>query len=225
MGQEFRTRHRNGTNPGSNEDVEGAQWTLAGIERDRWLKDWDKPRLRRVLIGVDPSGGVAEVGIVAAGLLVGPCPCGLRLDQPHYGVLDDASMIGTPEQWGTAVVGCGHRNNADLIVGEGNYGGAMVEATIKAGGSGDRLPYEQVTASRGKEVRAEPISRIYEQGRVHHVGAFPHLEDELTTWVPGNPSPNRLDALVWTMTKLSERAEGRGKAGRSTYSARLPEGV
>lgn len=207
------------------EDVEGAQWTLTGIDRDRWRPDWDKPKLRRVVVGVDPSGGVAEVGIVASGLLVPPCPCGLRPDQPHYATLDDASMIGTPEQWGTAVVSCGHRNNADLIAGEANYGGAMVESTIKAGGKDDRLPYEPVTASRGKEIRAEPISRIYEQGRVHHVGAFPHLEDEMVTWVPGNQSPNRLDALVWAMTKLSERAEGRGKAGRSTYVGRLPEGV
>lgn len=207
------------------EDVEGAQWTLAGIERDRWMKDWDKPKPRRVVVGVDPSGGVAEIGIVAAGLLVPPCPCGLRLDQPHYVVLDDASMIGTPEQWGTAAVSCGRRNDADLLTAETNFGGQMVESTIKAGGRDDRLPYDGVPSSRGKEIRAEPISRIYEQGRVHHAGAFPHLEDELTTWVPGNKSPNRLDALVFALAKLSQQAEGRGRPGRSTYSARLPEGV
>lgn len=207
------------------EDVEGAQWTVAGIERDRWHKEWEKPRLKRVVVGVDPSGGVAEIGIVAAGLLTPPCPCGLRLDQPHYLALDDASLIGTPEQWGTAAVECGRRWQADVITAEVNYGGQMVESTIKAGGQDDRLPYEAVTASRGKAIRAEPISRIYEQGRAHHLQPFPHLEDEMTTWVPDNPSPNRLDALVWAMTKLSERVEGRGKAGRSTFVGRLPEGV
>lgn len=207
------------------EDVEGAQWTLAELDRDRWHKDWDKPRVRRVVVGVDPSGGVAEIGIIACGLLVLPCPCGLRLDQPHYVTLDDASLIGSPEQWGTAAVSCGHRNGADLITAETNFGGQMVESTIKAGGRDDRLPYEPVTSSRGKEIRAEPISRIYEQGRVHHAGVFPHLEDEMVTWVPGNPSPNRLDAMVFAMTKLSERAEGRGKAGRSTFIGRLPEGI
>lgn len=208
------------------EEVEGALWKLALIDRDRWRFEWgDTPKLRRVVVGVDPSGGAAEIGIVAAGLIVPPCPCGIRLDQPHYAILDDASLIGTPEVWGRAVVKCGRRWDADLIAGEVNYGGQMVESTIKAGGQDDRMPYEPVTATRGKEVRAEPISRIYEQGRVHHLGAFPSLEDELTTWTQGDKSPNRLDAMVWAMTKLSERAEGRGKAGRSTYAGRLPEGV
>lgn len=134
-------------------------------------------------------------------------------------------MLGSPEAWGAAVVACGIRHQADLITAEVNYGGAMVESTIKAGGRDDRLPYEAVTASRGKEIRAEPISRIYEQGRAHHVGVFPNMEDEQTTWVPGEKSPNRLDALVWSMTKLAERAEGKGRTGRSTYETRLPEGV
>ena len=206
------------------EDVEGAQWTLAQIERDRWNKDWEL-KLRRIVVGVDPSGGVAEIGIVAAGLIQPPCPCDLRVNEPHYAILDDASLIGTPEQWGKAVVSCAQRNGADLITAEVNYGGQMVEATIKAGGRDDRIPYEPVSASRGKEIRAEPISRIYEQGRVHHIQPFPHLEDEMVTWVVGNPSPNRLDSMVWAMTKLSEKSEGRGRAGRSTYVGRLPEGV
>lgn len=205
------------------EDVEGALWKLAMIDRDRWL--WDIPNFRRVVIGVDPSGGVAEIGIIAAGLIVPPCPCGQRLDQPHYGILDDASLHGSPEVWGRAVNNCGRRWDADLIVGEANYGGQMVESTIKAGGQDDRLPYEPVTASRGKEIRAEPISRIYEQGRVHHLGAFQALEDEMTTWVQGDRSPNRLDAMVWAMTQLSERVEGRGHTRRSTFIGTLPEGI
>lgn len=208
------------------EDIEGAQWTLAAIDRNRWRSEWGTlPTMRRVIVGVDPSGGVAEIGIVTCGLIVPPCLCGVRPDQPHYVCLSDDSLVGTPEQWGTAVVQAGRRWDADLITAEANYGGAMVESTIKAGGTDDRLPYQAVSASRGKEIRAEPISRIYEQGRVHHLRPMPQLEDELTTWTPGQDSPNRLDALVWAMTKLAERAEGRGKAGRSTYAGRLPEGV
>lgn len=207
------------------EDVEGAQWKLAVIERDRWAKDWDTPQLRRVVVGVDPSGGVAEIGIVAAGLILPPCPCGLRPEQPHYAILDDASMIGTPEQWGTAAMSTGRRNNADLVTAESNFGGQMVESTLRAGARDDRIPFELVPSSRGKEIRAEPISRIYEQGRVHHVGAFPHLEDEMVTWVQGNPSPNRLDAMVFAMAKLSERSEGRGRTRMSTYVGQIPEGT
>lgn len=208
------------------DDVEGALWKLALIDLYRWKPEWgEKPKLRRVIVGVDPSGGVAEIGIVAAGLIVPPCPCGQRQDQAHYATLDDASLRGSPEVWGRAVVACGRLWEADLIVGEANYGGQMVESTIKAGGIDDRLPYEPVTATRGKEIRAEPISRIYEQGRVHHFGVFPALEDEMTTWTQGDKSPNRLDGLVWAMTKLAERSEGRGKTGRSTFVGRIPEGL
>lgn len=224
-------RHRyEGTRVGRQElygelidDVEGALWVQAVIDEYRWQAPWWNPPLRRVVVGVDPSGGGDEIGIVAAGLVAPPCPCGLRKEQPHYVVLEDATLLGTPEVWGRAVVACGRRHNADLIAGEANYGGEMVRATITAGGMDDRLPYEAVSATRGKEVRAEPISRIYEQGRVHHVGIFTRLEDELVTWTPhgGGASPNRLDAMVWAMTKLAERVEGHNPARMSTYSGRI----
>ena len=88
---------------------------------------------------------------------------------------------------------------------EANFGGEMVEATLKAAGS--RASVKMVHASRGKAVRAEPIVSLYEQQRVHHVGAFPELEDQLCGWDPmeGGPSPDRLDALVWAITELAER--------------------
>jgi phage terminase large subunit-like protein len=93
---------------------------------------------------------------------------------------------------------------ADRIVAESNFGGAMVEGTIR---SVDKsVPYKAVNASRGKWLRAEPIAALYEQGRVKHVGAFPQLEDEMVTFSPDGTSdgesPNRLDALVWALTEL-----------------------
>ena len=95
---------------------------------------------------------------------------------------------------------------ADRIVAEGNFGGAMVEHTIGAVRPG--APVSLVTATRGKVVRAEPIVAFYEQGRLHHVGTLPELEDKLCTWVQGMKSPDRLDALVWAVTDLSTRSEG-----------------
>jgi phage terminase large subunit-like protein len=93
-----------------------------------------------------------------------------------------------------------HRHSADRIVAEANNGGEMVALTIKT--IDPAVPVKLVYASRGKQTRAEPISAIYEQGRGHHVGNFPKLEDEMCLWVPGMPSPNRMDALVWTATEL-----------------------
>lgn len=207
------------------EEVEGALWTDLLIAEDRWQSEWGEPQLLKTYVGVDPSGGQAEVGIVAAGQIRGRCPCGNRPELPHYAVIEDCSTKGTPEHWANAVHVCAEKVDADAVLGERNYGGDMVESTIRAAAKNDRHPYEDVNASKAKILRAEPISRIYEQHRVHHVGTFDLLEGEMTTYIPGGPSPNRLDALVWSMTKLTERAEGRGKAGRSTYVGRLPEGV
>jgi phage terminase large subunit-like protein len=97
-----------------------------------------------------------------------------------------------------------HRHKADRIVAEVNNGGEMVAHTIKTIDAS--VPVKMVHASRGKQTRAEPISAIYEQGRGHHVGSFPKLEDEMCLWVPGMPSPNRMDALVWTATELMGKA-------------------
>ena len=91
----------------------------------------------------------------------------------------------------------------DKIIGERNYGGDMVEGNIKAAAGLRRIPFEYVIASRGKTLRAEPVSALYENGEVLHVGTFPELEIELTSWVQGDPwSPNRLDALVHVLTWL-----------------------
>jgi phage terminase large subunit-like protein len=152
------------------------------------------PELSRLVVGVDPPGGATECGIVAAGL--GP--------DGHAYVLDDASLKASPETWGSTVVAVYEQWGAGRVLGEANYGGDMVEYTIKSVEGGESVSYKAVKATRGKAVRAEPVAARYERGMVHHVDTFPNLEDEMVTWVPGAgmPSPNRLDALVWCIMEL-----------------------
>jgi phage terminase large subunit-like protein len=115
-------------------------------------------------------------------------------------VLGDLSIQGSPLSWAQAAVAAYHTFKADRIVAEANNGGEMVELTIRQVDSG--VPVKLVHASRGKQTRAEPVAAIYEQGRIHHMGRFDALEDEMCLWVPGDPSPNRMDALVWAFTEL-----------------------
>lgn len=178
------------------EDLEGALWSRGLIEAGR-VKRGDEPeRLVRVVVAVDPPGGSgksnAECGIIVAAL--GP-------SRQAY-VLGDLSGRMSPEQWARAAVGAYHGYKADKIVAEQNFGGAMVESTIRSVDT--RVPIKMVVASRGKQIRAEPIASMYEQQRVHHVGAFPILEDQMTGWDPteNGPSPDRVDALVWALTDL-----------------------
>jgi phage terminase large subunit-like protein len=189
------------------DDVEGALWGSAMIEDHRILHGDPVPDMRRIVVGVDPSGGSGpendEQGIVVAGIGV---------DGEFY-VLDDKSCKLSPHGWGSRAVGAFEQWGGDRIVAEKNYGGEMVLSTIKQVDS--KVPVKLVSASRGKAVRAEPIAALYEQGKVHHVGSFPQLEDELTTWAPFDAaqkdSPNRLDALVWALTDLAFNG-GQGRA-------------
>ena len=150
------------------------------------------PLLVRVVVGIDPPGGVTECGIVAAGLG----------DDDHGYILDDRSLAGSPQIWGTAAVAAYNAHDADRMVAEINFGGDMVASTIRT--IDPTISYKDVRASRGKAIRAEPVAALYEQGRVHHVGFLGELEDELCYWVPGMgmKSPNRMDALVWVLTEL-----------------------
>jgi len=182
------------------EDVDeapGALWTRAVIEAGRVLK---APALARVVVAVDPSATSSgdEAGIITAG----------RAADDYYTLADD-SLQGSPLEWARAAVTAYHRMSADRIVAESNNGGEMVSTVIKQVDS--TVPVKLVHASRGKQTRAEPISAIAEQGRDHHVGSFPALEDELCLWAPGDASPNRLDAKVWAYTELLKRS--RGEAG------------
>lgn len=176
------------------EDVDeapGALWTRAVIEAGRLLRH---PDLARVVVAIDPSATATgdEAGVVTAGVADG-----------HYYLLEDNSLQAAPIAWAKAAVAAYHRHHADRIVAEANNGGEMVAQTIRTVDPG--VPVRLVNASRGKQTRAEPISALYEQGKVHHVGGFPALEDEMCLWIPGMPSPNRMDALVWAITELTTR--------------------
>jgi hypothetical protein len=174
-------------------DDPNALWNRELINENRVLK---APELIRVVVGVDPPGGQrTECGIVVAG-------SAMVDDELHAFVIDDPSLTGSPGEWARATVTSFHRNLADRIVGEVNYGGDMVESTLRA--VDPEVSYKAVRATRGKAVRAEPVVAQYERGKVHHVGEFGELEDEQCNWVPesGMLSPNRLDALVWAITEL-----------------------
>jgi len=156
------------------------------------------PILSRIVVGVDPPGSSGgECGITAAGVAQ-------KGDDDHGYLLEDASISGSPHTWAAQAVATYHKWQADRIVVERNFGGDMVESTIRA--VDPRVPVKLVTASRGKVARAEPVVAFYERNMAHHVGEFPVLEDELCKWFPqpgkGHASPNRLDAMVWAFTDL-----------------------
>jgi len=188
-------------------EVNGALWALEDrkVEGDRVIPGIDRfrvasaPDLRRIVIAVDPSGTKGDgtgddIGIVAAGLGV---------DGRAY-VLEDGTCQMSPEGWGRRAVDMYHRLGADRIIGERNYGGDMVRFTIAT--ADKKAAFKEVVASRGKVVRAEPISALYEQGKVSHVGTFADLEDQMCNFTAagfvGEGSPDRADALVWALTEL-----------------------
>lgn len=169
---------------------------------DKWRNiDGELPDMVRVVIGVDPSGSddVDNADNDAIGILVG----GLGTDGNAY-LLEDCTVKAGPATWGKVATDAYDRHAADIVVGETNYGGAMVKHVIQT--ARPRTPYKIVTATRGKAVRAEPFSALYEQGKVRHVGIFRDLEDELaafsTVGYTGERSPNRADAWIWVLTEL-----------------------
>lgn len=170
----------------------GDQWIL-GLEENRLIK---APQLIRIVVGVDPSGSSTgdACGIVGAGR---------DIDYNHY-TLEDNSIQGSPDMWAKKACETYHKLKADVMVAEINYGGEMVEKVIRD--TDKTVNIKLVSATRGKAVRAEPISALTEKGRDHLVGNFPMLEDELCLWVPGDKSPNRLDAKVWADTELMKDA-------------------
>ena len=122
--------------------------------------------------------------------------------EDHYFILDDATMTGTPAAWARESVACFDKYEANLIVGEVNQGGDLVEANLRT--VRPLIPYKAVRATRNKAIRAEPVATACEKGRLHFVGELPELENELTSWAPasGEPSPDRMDAMVWAVTEL-----------------------
>lgn len=172
---------------------------VLGIEEGRVFK---LPQLIRVVIGVDPSGSSTgdACGIIGAGI---------DSNRHHY-TIEDNSIQGSPDIWAREACKTYHKLKADLLVAEKNYGGEMVEKVIRD--TDPTVNVKLVSATRGKAVRAEPISALTERGQDHMVGSFPALEDELCLWTQGDKSPNRLDAKVWADTELS------GSGGESEFS-------
>ena len=173
------------------EDVPGALWTQQLLDEERVLV---APDLVRIVVGFDPAASnnesSDESGIITAGIDVA--------DEGY--VLDDSSVAGSVDERLTALISTYHRHSADLIVVEANNGGDWLPHAIR--GKDSTVNVRTVHASRGKHTRAEPVSGMYEQKRIHHVGMFAELEDQLCTWVPGESSPDRMDALVWAFTEL-----------------------
>jgi len=184
------------------EDLENALWTHERIDRDRVGTKANGlpgvPNLVRVVVAVDPAvtskASSSETGIVVAG--VG--------DDRHGYALEDLSCRLSPDGWARRAVEAFHRWKADRIVGEVNQGGDLVERLIHTVDA--TVPFKSVRATRGKSVRAEPIAALAEQGKIHHVGSFPRLEDQCCEMAPqgyfGDGSPDRVDAMVWAFTEL-----------------------
>jgi len=173
------------------EDVEGALWS--GTQLDELRVD-EAPELERIVVAVDPAVSSHqdsdETGIVAVGLGV---------DGEGY-VLADRSCKQSPSGWARTVAGLYHDQKADRVVVEANQGGEMVEYTLAT--VDPSVPVKRIHASRGKRLRAEPVAALYEQARVHHVGVFPALEDQMVTFTGESGGvDDRVDALVHGLTE------------------------
>lgn len=179
------------------DDPEGALWKRSMIDDHRHVGA--PPPLARIVVGVDPAVTGSETSDETGIVVVGKDAAG------HLYVLGDYSIRGTPLDWARQVAWAVDKHGADRVVGEVNNGGDLVEVNLRT--VSKNLPFKKVTASRGKYIRAEPAAALYEKGVVHHVGAFPELEDQMCEWIPGDESPDRMDALVWAITELSEPVE------------------
>lgn len=215
------------------EEDENALWTRDVIARNRLRAD-DCPPWTRVCVGVDPSGGAGEQGIVVDAkwnrlellpITVNGTEMIRKVPVNDGYVLDDRTCHLSPEGWGRRAVQAAIDWEADDICVEINFGGDMAVATIvgAADAMGINIPVRKVTATRGKRVRAEPVSALAARERWHHVGTFPELEDQLCTWTPESDySPDRLDAMVWPawhMNIVSTHRSPRGSYGGSAFSA------
>ncbi|MEM9169951.1 MAG: terminase family protein [Pseudomonadota bacterium] len=179
------------------DDVPGALWTWNAVEAARVAA---APPLARVVVAVDPPASLGpdadECGVVVAGVV------DIDAAEPTAFVLADYSVQGlSPRGWADRVIAAFHDYAADRIVVEVNQGGEMARAVIAQ--ADPNAPVRTVRATRGKRLRAEPVAALYERGRVRHVGAFPELESQMTSFTgAADPSPDRLDALVWALTDL-----------------------
>jgi len=182
------------------DDVPGALWSRALIEETRWPVHRNIPDLVRIVVAIDPAVSTGEdadeTGIIVAG----------KDADGHGYVLADQSARYAPTEWARTAIALYRQHKADRIVAEVNNGGDMVESTIRM--IDPNVSYSAVRASRGKVIRAEPVAALYEQRRIHHVGAFPTLEDQMCAFAPdfdrssAGFSPDRVDGLVWAFADL-----------------------
>lgn len=196
-------------------DIPGALWSPEMVDLHRIREEELPEDLDRVIVAVDPAAS-SEEGADEHGIVV----VGMARDKDGYArgyVLEDATCKGRPEEWAKAAVRMYRKWNADRIIAEKNNGGEMVETVIR---TADRtVPVKLVHASRGKVVRAEPISALYEQGRIHHVGRHDKLEDQMFSFATdlvrnaSEGSPDRVDALVWGLTEIFDKITGRARGG------------
>lgn len=226
----LRRRHE-GTRLGAQElhgeildDVEGALFKWANLEQHRLDPELLDAILGtigvRTVVAVDPAITATEdsdeTGIIGACAIPAHADVlgGVRHVQgtetpierpPHGFIVADASGRYAPQEWAEQAVALYRHLDADRIVAEANQGGDMVAAVIRE--VDPNVPIELVHATKGKRTRAEPVAALAEQGRYHHVGVLPELESEQTSWVPGDPSPSRMDAAVWAITSLILDAE------------------
>ena len=177
------------------EDLEGALWNAKMIDETRLSEDVERD-LQQIIVAIDPAVTANENSDETGIVVVGKDSVG------RYYVLEDISGRYTPDQWGRKAINCFYDWSADRIVAEVNNGGDLVERLLRS--IDGNIPYRSVRATRGKLTRAEPISALYEQKRVHHVGYFSELESQMCSYTgETRPSPDRLDALVWGLTELS----------------------
>jgi phage terminase large subunit-like protein len=199
------------------DDNPGALWSRALIEKNR-IKPADLPPLMRIVVGVDPAVTSGEdsdfTGIVTAGMTA----------DGHYYILADDTLKASPQEWATKAVAAYDKHKADRMVAEVNNGGDLVIHLLQQ--VNVNIPVKKVTASRGKRVRAEPIAALMEQDRCHMVGYYAELEDQMCEWTPEDAnSPDRLDAMVWALTELSESSgtmTALGQLAKFCPSCRMP---
>ena len=189
------------------EELPNALWQRSTIANNR-VSEVDLDKLIRIVIGIDPAGTKKETS-AETGILV----CGIDANLEGY-VIDDLSCRKRPKGWASKGIGAYHKYKADRIVAEVNFGGDMVEEVIR--NIDPNVSYKSIHASRGKRVRAEPISALYEQGKIHHIGTFKDLEDQMCNFTPETKtSPDRIDALVWAFTELILHRRGPTRVARA----------
>jgi phage terminase large subunit-like protein len=211
-------------------DIEGALWTYKQLDaaRARGIEvDAVIATLAKIVVAIDPAvtntEDSDETGIVVAGSTSRvECPLCGPVSDAHAFVLADYSGHYSPRGWAERALAAADEFEADEIIGEVNNGGDLVRETIDAAverGKRAAVPYRDVRASRGKRTRAEPVAVLYgnvdgtagpiRASRVHHIGGFPELEDQQTTWTADEKdSPDRMDALVWALTRLLIKGRG-----------------